>query len=86
MADITFKIVEAGCPLEESKKGWTLEINRVSWNSNAPKWDIRPWNEDHSKCGKGITLTDEQLEYLGEFISDRIGRGNTPNGQKRFAP
>jgi len=77
MAAFTFTIVEKGWPLEKaSAKGWTLEVNKVSWNGNAPKWDIRPWNEDHSQCGKGITLTDEQLQYLGEFIQHKFAGRN----------
>lgn len=69
MADVTFKIVQEGAVLETQSSGWKLEINKVAWNGNNPKWDIRPWNEDHTKMGKGITLTDNQLKALGVFIA-----------------
>lgn len=69
MAGVDFEIVETGAALGKSGS-WTVEINKVSWNGNEPKWDIRPWNEDHSRCGKGITLTEEQMMNLREFITD----------------
>ncbi|MEE3482374.1 MAG: PC4/YdbC family ssDNA-binding protein [Lachnospiraceae bacterium] len=45
-----------------SEKGWTKERNLVSWNGGAPKYDIRDWSEDHTKMGKGVTLTAEQAK------------------------
>ncbi len=50
--------------LSESSKGWTKELNKVSWNGAEPKYDIRDWSPDHEKMGKGITLTDEEVEKL----------------------
>lgn len=67
MANFTFKIEERGTVLSEQGRGWNLEVNKVSWNGNAAKWDIRAWNEDHSQCGKGITLTEEQFKALVAF-------------------
>lgn len=43
----------------------------MSWNGNEPKYDIRSWNEDHTKMGKGITLTDEELRILASELFDR---------------
>lgn len=53
-----------------SAKGWTKELNKVSWGDRDAKWDIREWNEDHTKCSKGITLTDEELSLLGAYLFD----------------
>ncbi len=50
--------------LSESSKGWTKELNKVSWNGAEPKYDIRDWSPDHEKMGKGITLTDDEAEIL----------------------
>lgn len=36
----------------ENAKGWTKEINMVSWNEHDPKYDIREWAPDHSRMGK----------------------------------
>ncbi len=44
--------------------GWTRELNLVSWNEREPKLDIREWSPDHSRMGKGVTLTREEAERL----------------------
>jgi len=56
MADLKFKIVQNFGTISESSKGWTKELNLVSWNDREPKFDIREWSPDHSKMGKGITI------------------------------
>lgn len=45
-----------------------IEINRISWYGREPKVDIRAWNEDHSWCGKGILLSDEEWQALKTAI------------------
>lgn len=69
MADVSFEIVEEIGILSEGSKGWSKQLNRISWNGNPAKYDLRDWNEDHTKCGKGITLTIEEFEALAELIS-----------------
>ena len=64
MADIKFEITEELGVLSESKKGWTKEINLVSWNDREPKYDIREWSPGHEKMGKGITLSKEEMAEL----------------------
>lgn len=66
MAEFTFDIVEKLLVLSENDKGWTKELNRVSFNGAKPKFDIRTWSPDHSKMGKGITLTNEEFQVLVE--------------------
>ena len=68
MADIKFEITDHIGVLSEGSKGWTKEINRVSWNDRDPKIDIREWSPDHTKMGKGITLTDEEAQKLKELL------------------
>jgi hypothetical protein len=68
MADITFEIVKHIGVLSESAKGWTKEINKVSWNNRPAKYDIREWDPEHVKMGKGVTLSDEEWEKLKKFI------------------
>lgn len=68
MADIKFEITEHIGTLSEGSKGWTKEINKVSWNDKEPKIDIRDWSPDHSKIGKGITLTEEEAKKLKELL------------------
>lgn len=58
---------------KEDRSGakWAREVNIVSWNSNAPKVDIREWNEDHTKMSKGITLTEAEAKKLYEVLKGR---------------
>lgn len=47
---------------------WHKELNLVKWGSNPPKYDLRPWNEDRSQMGKGVTLSKEELKILKEEL------------------
>ena len=47
---------------------WAKEVNIVSWNGGQPKIDIRDWSPDHSKMGKGIALSAEEVEKLKELV------------------
>lgn len=69
MAEIKFEIKETIGVLSESAKGWSKELSLVSWNDNAPKYDIREWSPDHAKMGKGVTLTAEELKKLRDLLS-----------------
>ncbi|MGQ4668999.1 YdbC family protein [Metabacillus halosaccharovorans] len=64
MADIKFEITEQIAVLSESSKGWTKELNLISWNGREPKYDIRDWAPNHEKMGKGVTLTEEEFAKL----------------------
>lgn len=68
MAVFQYEIVEHIGVLSENPKGWRKELNKVSWNGGAPKYDIRDWAPEHEKMGKGVTLSDEELEKLKELI------------------
>ena len=81
MAESKFEITERIGVLSENAKGWTKELNKVSRNEREPKYDLREWNPDHSRMGKGITLTDEEVETLkailnGEEIEDDINEAD----------
>ena len=69
MADIKYDIVEEIGVLSENAKGWRKEINLISWNGAAPKYDIREWAPEHEKMGKGVTLTKEEIEELMKILS-----------------
>ncbi len=69
MSDFKYEIIEEIGVLSENAKGWRKEINRISWNGGAPKYDIRDWSPDHEKMGKGVTLTDEELTALKELLN-----------------
>ena len=71
MAELKFEITERIGVLSENAKGWTKELNKVSWNEREPKYDLREWNPDHSRMGKGITLTDEEVKLSRLFSTAR---------------
>ena len=68
MPEIKYEIVEKIGVLSTTDKGWSKELNLVSWNDREPKYDIRDWNENHDKMGKGITLTRDELDKLKETL------------------
>lgn len=71
MAEIKFKIIEHYGILSTSKAGWHKELNLISWNDGEPKLDLRDWDPDHVKMGKGITLTEEEAAALAELLAKR---------------
>lgn len=70
MADFKYDIVEHLGFLSENTKGWTKELNLISWNGAQPKYDLRDWGPEHEKMGKGITLNNEEFEALKEIINN----------------
>jgi len=76
MADIKYDIVEEIGVLSENAKGWRKEINKISWNGAAPKYDIRDWAPEHEKMGKGVTLTAQEVEQLKEILIHKTGNSN----------
>ena len=62
--EFTHKIVKNVAVLSSATSGWTKEINIVSWNNNEPVYDIRNWGPNHSRVGKGITLSAEEAALL----------------------
>jgi hypothetical protein len=69
MADIKFEIIESIGVLSESAKGWKKEFNRIIWNDKEPKYDLRDWDPEHKKMGKGITLSPEELKKLRDILN-----------------
>lgn len=70
MADFKFDIIETVAVLSEGAKEWNKELNLISWNGRAPKYDIRDWSEDHSKMRKGVTLSVSELERLKSALNN----------------
>ena len=54
-----------------SQRGnWALELNLISWDGRPATFDLRKWNEDHTKMSKGISLTRDEVKALGKFLID----------------
>ena len=69
MAEFKFEIVKELGVISEGKSGWKRELNLVSWNGAAPKYDVRDWAPGHEKMGKGISMTRDELDALSKLIA-----------------
>jgi len=69
MAEIKFEITKNIGVIADTPKGWTKEINMVAWNNYPPKYDIREWDPEHIKMGKGITLNAEEINKLRDLLN-----------------
>ena len=72
MVEVHFEIVKCVGVLSESPSGWKKELNYVSWNDGNPKLDLRDWSPDHTKMGKGTTLTREEALKLCELLAHEM--------------
>ena len=70
---ITCEIVRPIAVLSENERCYTKEINLVSWNGADPKYDIRNWHPGREKCGKGITMTEEEARVLMDALKEVFG-------------
>jgi hypothetical protein len=70
MAEIKYEIIKTIGVISTSAKGWTKELNLISWNGREPKYDLRDWAPEHEKMGKGVTLSDEELRALKELLGE----------------
>ena len=69
MDEVKYEIVESFGILSTSPSGWTKELNLISWNGGEPKYDVRQWSPDHSKMGKGVSLSREEAEELKKLLT-----------------
>lgn len=74
---ITFEIKERIAVLSESGS-ITKEINKVSYNGNPAKYDLRSWGHYLGDNGeatisplKGLTLTDSETAALADALAGR---------------
>ena len=70
MADIKYEITEHIAVLSTSSRGWNKELNLVSWNDRPAKYDLREWAPDHSRMGKGVTLSAEEVSTLKDILHE----------------
>ena len=70
--ELKFEIINQIGVISTSARGWNVELNRVSWNGNEPKYDVRSWSPDHTKMGKGITLSEDELIALCALLTKEV--------------
>lgn len=73
LSDVSYKIEQDFGVLGNPTGSWSIHLCLVSWNGRKAKFDIRPWNEDMTKCGKGITLSEDELNSLFVLSAEALG-------------
>lgn len=52
-------------------KGWTKELSFILRNDAVLKCDLWDWAPNHEKMGKGITLSEDEVQELYKLL-DKI--------------
>lgn len=68
---VTFEITELIGVLTQHSTGWQKELNLVSWNGGAPKYDIRDWDPDHEHMSRGVTLHEKEMRLMFDLLRKR---------------
>jgi len=83
--EIECEILESYGVFSAGTKNWNKEVNLVSWNGRPAKLDIRAWQSNHEKCGKGIALTREETEELVKLLNKILKQKDTKAEQQTGA-
>lgn len=65
-----FTIYKHIADLSAPNNGRIKELNYIAWDDREPVYDIRTWTKDHSRYGKGVTLTQNEMETLRAVLSE----------------
>lgn len=55
--------------LRENEKGWSREVNIISWEGAQSRLDIRDWSKSKDRSSKGITFTRAEVERLRAMLN-----------------
>ena len=66
-----YKIEEHIATLSETDKGYSKELNLISYKDRLPTLDIRRWKRtvDGEQMFKGISLTDDEARVLRDALN-----------------
>lgn len=53
--------------LNKNRYVWRKEVNLIDWGTGI-RLDIRKWNDEYTRCSKGITLKDNEIIKLREIL------------------
>lgn len=70
--NISYKIIRNIGVLPNDGKSWNKKLKLVSWNEAEPKYDLRPWNPEDRRLGRGVTMTENELRSLFEIIRQEL--------------
>lgn len=69
--EVKYEVLEE-CGTISERGDYKLKLRYMKWNDGPEKYDLRPWTVDEEtgqeKCGKGITMSGEELVELGNLI------------------
>lgn len=72
--EFSYEIIEEiGQVGKPTASGWSTRLNLISWNGGSPKLDIRSWNEDMSRMGKGVSFSKEDAKDLAILLNSYLG-------------
>lgn len=74
-SQMKYEVLEECGVLSRSGK-WEMKLRYISWKDREPRYDLRRWTKDedgNEKCGKGATLTGEELMKLHELLAEMAG-------------
>lgn len=69
MSDFSYSIVSHIATISQ-RGSWALELNLISWAGRPATFDLRKWNDDHSRMSKGISLTRDEVKALTKYLID----------------
>ena len=62
--DFTYEIKKTLASVKSDSDGWNLELNLISWSGRKPSYDLRKWNDNHEKMGKGVAMSEDEVVLL----------------------
>ena len=63
-----YEIVKEIAVAPADVNGWSLQLNLISWNENAPRYDLRAWSKERERMSKGKTLSTEEIMWLKNVL------------------
>ena len=81
--EIEYRIIESYGKFSQGNKSWNKEVKLISWNGMPAKLDIRNWQKDHQKCGKGIAVTRLEAEELIKLLNKILKQGKSNQKTKQ---
>ena len=84
---ITYEIQEHFGTIARYDGGWNKELNLISWNGGAAKFDIREWDEHHERMKRGVTLTPWEMRrvvdlYIARNNDAAVARGRAIEAER----
>ena len=67
-------VIEREIETISTRGSWNLELNLISWNGAPAKYDLRTWNDSHTRMGKGVTFTKDEAVALMETLEAEFER------------